>query len=222
VNVRLIAATNRNLEEAIQAGRFRSDLFYRLNVFPLEVPALRERHSDIPKLAKFFLSIYSKKIGKNIEGISQNTMERVSTYSWPGNVRELQNVIERAVIITKGATLTVSVDELKPDARVKSSQSCESLREILSETERIQVLRALESSNGVVAGANGAAVRLGIKRSTLVSRMQKLGIRLSRAPVSENRALPSITAPSERRVLELPVRNPALVDVERKGQTAFA
>jgi formate hydrogenlyase transcriptional activator len=221
-DARLIAATNCDLKMMVDDRKFRSDLYYRLNVFPIRVPPLRERVQDIPLLVRHFVKQFGERNNRIIDTIPPETMEALTRYHWPGNIRELQNVIERAVIITKGATLTVCVDELKPDVRLKSSQSCESLREILSETERIQVLRALESSNGVVAGANGAAVRLGIKRSTLLSRMQKLGIRLSRAPVSENRALPSITAPSERRVLELPVRNPALVDVERKGQTAFA
>src|SRR5579862_7944759 len=114
VNVRVIAATNRNLEEAIQAGRFRSDLFYRLNVFPLEMPPLRERPSDIPKLAKFFLSNYSKKLGKNIDEISPDTMDRILGYSWPGNVRELQNVIERAAILSRGRILELQY-ELAPD-----------------------------------------------------------------------------------------------------------
>jgi formate hydrogenlyase transcriptional activator len=221
-DARLIAATNCDLKIMVDDRKFRSDLYYRLNVFPIRVPPLRERVEDIPLLVRHFLKQFGERNNRIIDTIPPETMEALTRYHWPGNIRELQNVIERAVIITKGATLTVSVDELKPAARLKSSQSCESLREILSETERIQVLRALESSNGVVAGANGAAVRLGIKRSTLLSRMQKLGIRLSRAPVSGNRALTSIAAPSERRVLELPVRNPALVDIERKGQTAFA
>jgi formate hydrogenlyase transcriptional activator len=221
-DARLIAATNCDLKMMVDDRRFRSDLYYRLNVFPIRVPPLRERVEDIPLLVRHFVKHFSERNNRIIDTILPETMEALSRCHWPGNIRELQNVIERAVIITKGATLTVSVDELKPDARLKSSKSCEGLREILSETERIQVLRALESSNGVVAGANGAAVRLGIKRSTLLSRMQKLGIRSTRTSVSENRALPSSGAPSERRVLELPVRNPALVDLERKGQTAFA
>ena len=221
-DARLIAATNCDLKMMVDDRRFRSDLYYRLNVFPIRVPPLRERVEDIPLLVRHFVKHFSERNNRIIDTILPETMEALARCHWPGNIRELQNVIERAVIITKGATLTVSVDELKPDARLKSSKSCEGLRAILSETERIQVLRALESSNGVVAGANGAAVRLGIKRSTLLSRMQKLGIRSTRTSVSENRALPSSAAPSERRVLELPVRNPALVDLERKGQTAFA
>jgi formate hydrogenlyase transcriptional activator len=221
-DARLIAATNCDLKIMVDDRRFRSDLYYRLNVFPIRVPPLRERAEDIPLLARHFVKQISERNNRMIDTIPPETMEALTRYHWPGNIRELQNVIERAVIITKGATLTVSVDELKPVTRLQSSQSCESLREILSETERTQVLRALENSNGVVSGVNGAAVRLGIKRSTLLSRMQKLGIRLSRTPVSEKRARPSIAVPSEPRVLELPVRGPALVDVGRKGQTAFA
>ena len=150
-------------------------------------------------------------------------MEALIRYSWPGNIRELQNVIERAVIITKGGTLTVSLDELKPDIRLKASQSRETIDQILSETERIEILRALERSNWVISGPNGAAALLGRKRSTLQSRMQKLGIRLSRTPVSENRTLLSIADGSDRRVLEWHVRNPAQVDTEREGwEPAFA
>lgn len=149
-------------------------------------------------------------------------MEALTRYHWPGNIRELQNVIERAVIITKGPTLTVALDELKSDAGLKPSQRCETLEQVLTETERTQILRALEESNWVIAGPNGAAARLAIKRSTLHSRMQKLGIRLLRQPVPEGRTLPSV---SHRvgRVLELPVRNPAHFDGEREAwRPAFA
>jgi formate hydrogenlyase transcriptional activator len=174
-------------------------------------------------LVRHFVKQFSERNNRIIDTILSETMEALTRYHWPGNIRELQNVIERAVIITKGTTLTVSVDELKPDALLKSSQRCESLQEILSETERIQMLRALESSNWVISGANGAAARLGIKRTTLQSRMQKLGIRLSRTPVSESRALPPNADRSDRRVLEWPVHNPAQVDVEREGwQPALA
>ena len=220
-DARLIAATNCDLKTMVDDRKFRSDLYYRLNVFPIRVPPLRERVEDIPLLVRHFVKKFSERNNRKIDTIRSETMEALTHYHWPGNIRELQNVLERAVIITKGGTLTVSVDDLKPDARLKSSQSCESLHELLSETERTQILRALESSNWVISGANGAAARLGIKRSTLISRMQKLGIRLSRTAASGTRALPTIAAPSERRILELPVCNPALVDVERKGQAAF-
>jgi formate hydrogenlyase transcriptional activator len=222
-DARLIAATNCDLKMMVDDRKFRSDLYYRLNVFPIRVPPLRERTEDIPLLVRHFVKQFSERNNRIIDTILSDTMEALTRYHWPGNIRELQNVIERAVIITKGATLTVSVDELKPDARLKSSQHCESLQELLSETERIQMLRALESSNWVISGANGAAARLGIKRTTLQSRMQKLGIRLSRTPVAENPALPPIADRSDRRVLEWPVHNPAQVDVEREGwQPALA
>jgi formate hydrogenlyase transcriptional activator len=222
-DARLIAATNCDLKVMVDDRKFRSDLYYRLNVFPIRVPPLRERAEDIPVLVRHFVKQFSERNNRIIDTILSETMEALTRYQWPGNIRELQNVIERAVIITKGATLTVSLDELKPDARLKTSQSGETLHEMLSETERTQILRALENSNGVISGLNGAAARLGIKRTTLQARMQKLGIRLSRTPVSENRTPPPIADPSDRRVLEWPVRNPAQVDVEGEGwQPAFA
>jgi formate hydrogenlyase transcriptional activator len=222
-DARLIAATNCDLKMMVEERKLRSDLYYRLNVFPIRVPPLRERAEDIPLLARHFVKEFSERNKRIIDTIPSETMGALTRYHWPGNIRELQNVIERAVIITKGATLTVSLDELKPDIRLKTSQSRETIHEILSETERTQILRALESSKWVISGPNGAAVRLGIKRTTLQARMQKLGIRLSRTPASENRTLPSIAVRSDPRVLEWPVRNPAQVDVEREGwQTAFA
>ena len=190
VNVRLIAATNRLLGEAIQAGRFRSDLFYRLNVFPLEVPPLRERPSDIPKLAKFFLSIYSKKVGKDIEGLSQSTMERILNYSWPGNVRELQNVIERAVILSRGKMLELqhelAADSIDGEVQTKIGAPREEAPAptqpdaklpTLKEVERSHILAALRLSSWVIEGANGAARILHLHPNTLRHRMEKLGIK---------------------------------------------
>jgi formate hydrogenlyase transcriptional activator len=187
--------------------KFRSDLYYRLNVFPIRVPPLRERAEDIPLLVRHFVTQFSERNNRIIDTILSETMEALTRYHWPGNIRELQNVIERAVIITKGATLTVSLDELKPDIRLETSQSRESIHEILIETERTEILRALERSNWVISGPNGAAARLGTSRTTLQYRMQKLGIRLSRTPVSENRTLPSIADRSDRRVQEWPVQS---------------
>jgi formate hydrogenlyase transcriptional activator len=203
-DARLIAATNCDLKMMVDDRKFRSDLYYRLNVFPIRVPPLRERAEDIPLLVRHFVTQFSERNNRIIDTILSETMETLTRYHWPGNIRELQNVIERAVIITKGATLTVSLDELKPDVRLRTSQSRETIHEILSETERTEILRALERSNWVISGPNGAAARLGTRRSTLQSRMQKLGIRLSRTPVSENRTLPSIADRSDRRVLEWP------------------
>ena len=190
-DARLIAATNCDLKMMVDDHKFRSDLYYRLNVFPIRIPSLRERAEDIPLLVRHFVKQFSERNNRIIDTILSETMEALTRYHWPGNIRELQNVIERAVIITRGATLMVSLDELKPDADLKISQSSESLQALLSETERTRILGALEQSNWVVAGPNGAAVRLGIKRTTLVGRMQKLGIRLLRTAVPESRMPPS-------------------------------
>ncbi len=190
VDVRVIAATNRDLEESIQSGRFRSDLFYRLNVFPLEVPPLRERRSDIPKLTKFFLSNYSKKLGKNIEEISQATMERILSYSWPGNVRELQNIVERAVVLSKGRILELQ-QELAPsplpgsdqgtaDKPTEESQEANppaSRLATLKEVERNHILAALKLTSGVIDGPKGAAKILNLHPNTLRHRMEKFGIK---------------------------------------------
>ncbi len=179
VNVRVIAATNRNLEESIQTGSFRSDLFYRLNVFPIELPPLHERRSDIPKLARFFLSHYSKKLGKNIEGISQDTMDRISGYSWPGNVRELQNVIERAAILCQQPILELNPDLAPISARGVLQQAPEGLSEAevalysrsappalstLTEVERGHIMAVLKQTGGVIEGPKGAAKILNLKR----------------------------------------------------------
>jgi formate hydrogenlyase transcriptional activator len=192
---RLIAATNRDLKAMVEEQRFRSDLYYRLNVFPIRVPSLRERKEDIPLLVRHFVKEFSRRNHRVIDTIPSETMQALIRYHWPGNIRELQNVIERAVIISRGPVLNVALAELTPDGSslpvpmVTSTKSAshESLQEMLDETERNQILRALENTNGVVAGPNGAAVRLGIKRSTLQLRMQRLGIRLSRTTVDERK-----------------------------------
>ncbi len=192
-DARLIAATNRDLKTMVDEQKFRPDLYYRLNVFPIRVPALRERREDIPLLVRHFVQQFSRRNNRVIETIPSESMEGLIRYHWPGNIRELQNVIERAVIISKGSVLNVALAELGPDVSAKtspvntkvSSANHESLQDVLNETERSQILRALDEANGVVAGPNGAAARLGIKRSTLQLRMQKLGIRLSRTAVHE-------------------------------------
>ena len=192
-DARLIAATNRDLKTMVDEQKFRPDLYYRLNVFPIRVPALRERREDIPLLVRHFVQQFGRRNNRVIETILSESMEALIRYHWPGNIRELQNVIERAVIISKGSVLNVPLAELGPDVSTKtnlvnakvSSANHESLQDVLNETERSQILRALEEANGVVAGPNGAAARLSIKRSTLQLRMQKLGIRLSRTAVYE-------------------------------------
>jgi formate hydrogenlyase transcriptional activator len=184
---RLIAATNRDLGTMVEEQKFRSDLYYRLNVFPVRVPALRERPEDIPLLVRHFVQQFSRRTNKSIETIPSETMTALVRYDWPGNIRELQNVIERAVILSKGSVLKVATDDLKPrmaaaaeSVRDGAAQSDRNMRGVLEDTERKQILSALEHTNWIVAGPNGAAARLGMKRSTLQSRMQKLGVRISR------------------------------------------
>ena len=194
VDVRVIAATNRKLEESIKTGSFRDDLFYRLNVFPVEVPPLRERRSDISKLATFFMFHYSKKLGKNIEGISQDTMDRISDYSWPGNVRELQNVIERAVILCQQPILDLKPDLAPISARGVLPQAPEGPSEAeattysgpaspvlstLEDVERGYIMAVLKQTGGVIEGPKGAAKILNLHPNTLRHRISKLGIKRS-------------------------------------------
>jgi formate hydrogenlyase transcriptional activator len=190
VDVRVIAATNRNLRELVEQGRFRSDLFYRLNVVPLELPPLRARVPDIPQLVELFVSRFAKRFGKRVDGVSQETMARLMSYPWPGNIRELQNVLERAVVLSAGPTLRLDKD-LGP---VAASQDASAAAEIpadvppaahaapaglptLEEMERRHIRAALEQANGVVDGTKGAARILDIHPNTLRHRMNKLGVK---------------------------------------------
>ncbi len=183
-DARLIAATNRDLEAMVSEQKFRSDLFFRLDVFPVHVPALRERDGDIPLLVRHFTQQFSRRMNRKIETIPSAAMDALSRYHWPGNIRELQNVIERAVIISTGPLLDLDVGELKfpkavhPGERAATSKSPTNgvLHGVLAETERQQILLALKQCNWVVAGPNGAAARLGMNRSTLQVRIRKLGI----------------------------------------------
>jgi len=182
-DARLIAATNRDLEAMVSEQKFRSDLFFRLNVFPLQVPPLRERQGDIPLLVRHFTQQFSRRMNRVIETIPSATMDALCRYHWPGNIRELQNVIERAVILSSGPVLNVDVTDLKfpkagaPAEKPASSKSTNgTLHNVLEETERQQILKALKECNWVVAGPNGAAAHLAMKRSTLQLRMHKLGI----------------------------------------------
>jgi formate hydrogenlyase transcriptional activator len=171
VDARVIAATNRDLNEVLKNGTFRSDLFYRLNVFPLQVPPLRERRDDVPILISFFLSKYGKKLGKELRGLSQKSMESLLNYSWPGNVRELQNVIERAVVLANGPIVQID------DSMVRSEMIPQaSTLDTLENVERNHILRALSETKWTIHGKKGAAMLLGINPSTLRSRMEKLGI----------------------------------------------
>ncbi len=187
VDVRIICATNRNLEESIKAGTFRSDLYYRLNVFPLEVPPLRERRSDIDQLARFFVSRYARNLGKKITAISEGAAQKLLSYSWPGNVRELQNVIERALILSTGPVLdlegdltTVSASSFvsHPILEVAAVPNADqSPLQTLQEVERAHILAVLLQTNWVIEGANGAAKTLGMHPNTLRHRIEKLGIK---------------------------------------------
>jgi formate hydrogenlyase transcriptional activator len=171
VDVRLVAATNRDLGNMVKQKEFRSDLYYRLNVFPIQLPPLRSRREDIPALVSHFVELYSRRMNKQIEAVCESTMSALVSYSWPGNIRELQNFIERSVIMSIGSELRAPLEELK------RSQATESLGAVtLEEAEREHIIKTLVHTKWVVAGPNGAAARLGMKRSTLYFRMQKLGI----------------------------------------------
>jgi len=195
VDVRIICATNRNLEESIKASTFRSDLYYRLNVFPLQVPPLRERRSDIDQLATFFVSRYARNLGKKITGISEATRQKLLSYSWPGNIRELQNLIERALILSTGPILElesdltgVSASAVSPDYQTEVPEALPYLDhsplKTLQEVERDHILAVLEQTHGVIEGSNGAAKTLGMHPNTLRHRMEKLGIKRSAHRIS--------------------------------------
>jgi transcriptional regulator with GAF, ATPase, and Fis domain len=170
VDVRVVAATHRDLTEMAARGEFRSDLYYRLNVFPLVVPPLRDRHEDIELLVRYFVELSGRKIGKQIEEIPETTMAALVQYHWPGNIRELQNLIQRAVVLSKHGVLPNPLST--PGLRVVTLPAPTTLRE----AERALILRTLEQVGWVVGGPKGAARKLGIKRTTLSHRMRKLGI----------------------------------------------
>ena len=168
VDIRIIAATNRNLKQMVEEGKFRSDLYYRLHVFPLDVPSLRERREDIPLLTRYFVKKHAQRMGRNIETIPTSDLQALTKYDWPGNIRELQNLLERSVILTQGTSLHLEIEEFqgKPDSFCGNSEAPET-------SERDRIIKALEEANGKVGGANGAAARLGLRRTTLQSRMRK-------------------------------------------------
>ena len=198
VNIRLVAATNRDLEKMIAAREFRSDLYYRLNVFPIRIPPLRERKEDIPLLVRFFVQKFASRMKKHIETIPAAAMKTLTNWEWPGNIRELENVIERAVILTRGKSLEVSIPESRksraessiPNHTGQQDEIYRMVRETISEinkettrgaakeheTERQEIMRVLRETKGRVGGAGGAAVRMAINRTTLISRIKKLGI----------------------------------------------
>jgi formate hydrogenlyase transcriptional activator len=183
VDVRLIAATHRDLAAMVKQGTFREDLYYRLKVFPIHVPALRQRTEDIPQLVWHFTSLYARRMKRTIEEIPEETMDALARYRWPGNVRELQNFIERAVILSVHLVLRAPVSELEPfSPRPESNLPISGLAEV----ERDHILRALDASNWVIGGRNGAAERLGMKRTSLAYRMRKLHISRPAPSAREN------------------------------------
>ena len=175
VDVRLVAATNRDLAEMVADGQFRSDLYYRLNVFPVVLPPLRERRDDIPMLARHFTQRFARRMGRRIETIPTAVMDALVRYPWPGNIREMQNVIERAVILSRGPELEIPLSELKQETKAAPIDFPSSLS-TLEEAERDHILRALGETHWILGGPAGAALKLGMKRTTLQSKMRKLGI----------------------------------------------
>jgi transcriptional regulator with GAF, ATPase, and Fis domain len=175
-NVRVIAATNRNLQVAIQAGTFRSDLFYRLNVFPIDMPPLRERREDIPVLVEYFVDHCARKVGKNIQGITKESLDLLRSYPWPGNIRELQNVIERSVIMCETENFSLDKTWLAQQPLATEPKTALDLSEKLAVQEQEMIEAALRESAGRVFGPSGAATKLGIARSTLESKIRSLKI----------------------------------------------
>ncbi len=173
-DARFVAATNRDLKQMVEENRFRADLYYRLHVFPINVPPLRERPEDIPLLTRFFVQKYASHMNRRIESIPAAVMEALAGYHWPGNIRELQNVIERSVLLTTGSALSLAMPEVVSKHQPPAPPASGAERSEAAEREAI--IRALQEAHGIVGGPNGAAARLGLKRTTLYSRMQKLNV----------------------------------------------
>src|ERR1700723_1606368 len=172
-DIRVIAATHRDLQAAIRSGSFRSDLFYRLNVFPIEIPSLRERREDIPMLVEYFIDRYARKASKKIKRINKKTLELLQSYAWPGNIRELQNVIERSMILCETEIFSIDENWLPPSLALESKQQVELRRRFLLQ-EKDMIETALKDTGGRVSGPAGAAVRLGMPRSTMESKIRSL------------------------------------------------
>jgi transcriptional regulator with GAF, ATPase, and Fis domain len=179
-DIRVIAATNRDLQAAIAAGSFRSDLFYRLNVFPIEIPPLRDRREDIPMLVEYFIDRFARKAGKGIRGLNKKTLDLLQSYAWPGNIRELQNVIERSVIVCESGNLSVDESWLSPQTLAPAPKSPLDLAQKLATQEKEMIEAALRESAGRVFGPSGAAAKLGMPRSTLESKIRSLKINKNR------------------------------------------
>jgi transcriptional regulator with GAF, ATPase, and Fis domain len=197
VDVRLVAATNRDLSKMVSQGEFRSDLYYRLNVFPIQLPPLRGRADDIPALVEYFVGIFSRRLGKQIISVPPETMAAFRSYSWPGNIRELQNLVERAVILANEGILPNPISELDPQALTLPAASTK-----LRDLERTFIVQTLDEVGWVVGGPNGAAAKLGLNRTTLIHRMKKLQIKRPRA----ERLLPEVAAGEPKSSEEPPPR----------------
>jgi formate hydrogenlyase transcriptional activator len=183
-----VAATNQDLSRLVADREFRSDLYYRLNVFPIQIPPLRERREDVPLLVRYFVQIFSRRLNKTVEYVPAEAMDALVNYGWPGNIRELENLIERAVLLSPGKELRVPISELRPSALTANGNVSADLSlfsppaasvsiTTLEEAERQHILRALRHTEWRIAGPKGAAAILGMKRTTLQARMRKLGIR---------------------------------------------
>jgi formate hydrogenlyase transcriptional activator len=191
VDVRIVAATNQDLAQMVDARTFRADLYYRLNVFPVMLPALRDRADDIPALVRHFVRVFAARMHKQIDGIPERVMDVLQRHDWPGNIRELQNFIERAVLMTDGPVLRPQLEELTHLAPVASGTPERTLEEL----ERVYITETLQKVNWVVGGRGGAAAKLGLPRTTLIARMRKLGISRQPSEVRPGWAAPSVPDP---------------------------
>jgi len=213
VNVRVIAATNQDLWRMVEERRFRADLYYRLNVFPINLPPLRERGDDIPLLVERFVQKFAERQGKVIDEIPDEVMDALKGHDWPGNIRELQNFIERAVIMTNGPVLKPQITELRRrDAKSGTVRT-------LADAERVHIVATLHESNWVVGGQNGAAARLGLPRTSLIARMQKLGI--SRDAVQPSAAIPASVYKNDDGDYGVYDRSPAATKFAAAGAAHF-
>jgi formate hydrogenlyase transcriptional activator len=178
VDVRLVAATNRNLVKMVARGQFRGDLYYRLNVFPILLPALRERREDIPALVTHFVKMFSRRMGKQVDNVPPETMAAFQWYSWPGNIRELQNLVERAVILARDGALPNPLHKTQTEVRPATHHHFAAFPSsmTLEDSDRALILETLEQAGWIVGGPRGAAAKLGLKRTTLLAKMRRLGI----------------------------------------------
>ncbi len=192
VDVRLVAATNRNLVKMVARGQFRSDLYYRLNAFPILLPALRERREDIPALVTHFVKLFSRRMGKQVDSIPAETMAAFQWYSWPGNIRELQNLVERAVILSRDSVLPNPLHKKQTERMIPSLHRARTFHSSMTseDSDRALILETLEQAGWIVGGPRGAAAKLGLKRTTLLAKMKRLGI--SRPIPQEGTSVPGV------------------------------